>query len=118
MRNKKYCGLSLAIAAAILYLSIIPEIPGEDILRFPHADKTAHFLAYAALAVLINRAANNKHAAFLIAGTYGLIIEIIQFYLPHRAFEWPDIIVNYLGAVLVYRAGASVRGPLRGVKSD
>ncbi len=42
--------------------------------------------------------------AAIIAGSYGIIIEIIQALIPYRCFQPTDMLINFTGAFLVFIA--------------
>lgn len=89
----------------VLILSIIP-VPETDI-EPKGLDKIVHFAIYGITALLLwkflyNRIGNRGIIGLIsvvIASLYGLIIEIIQSFLPYRSFSVSDIISNFLGAV-------------------
>lgn len=92
----------------ILYLSAASGLPGtSQFPSFPGADKAAHALVYALLAVLLwmgfKRWSPGKrsHTVLGITALYGLGMEIMQnFFFPERHFELLDIVANIIGAVL------------------
>lgn len=95
------------VALVIAYLSLLPR-PEEHIperLR----DKLGHILAYAALGAALAHAlataasANGSKLAFagrvvLVAGTYGLALEVAQYLGGERMFSLGDAGVNVVGA--------------------
>ena len=99
--NLIYISLSMILAVLILYYSLIP--PSEKAEKSPsiNLDKIKHFIAYALLSFSLYKSQLPKSHSFLIAGTYGLLIEILQTGLPSRAFDPFDIIANYIGAGIV-----------------
>ena len=102
MRHTIYSALTLFTAAIILYVSMIRDLPGLEPPTLPHLDKLGHFLAYALLSFLLFKRTGTKKHAFLIAGTFGLAIEVIQYFIPYRSFDVLDITVNFLGAGTLY----------------
>ena len=63
-------------------------------------DKLNHFVAFLVLALLVDfsfpNSRFNTDKIFLLLG-YGLSIEIIQYFLPHRMFSMLDIVADSLG---------------------
>jgi len=63
-------------------------------------DKINHFLAFLVLALLVDfsfpNSRFNTNKIFLLLG-YGLSLEIIQYFLPHRMFSLFDIVADSLG---------------------
>lgn len=84
---------------AATYLSLAPAIP--DI--FPGEDKVNHAVAYAVLALTADLAF--PVAAYWLPKAlplfaYGLLMEILQRYVPGRMFEGLDLAANASGLLL------------------
>ena len=85
------------------------SIPSDILPAFPHTDKFFHVLIYCLFAFLISRTLHIskpegakfllKITSFTAAFSYGIIIEIYQFFLPARTMELMDIFSNGLGAL-------------------
>lgn len=64
-----------------------------------------HFIAYFMLSIYICLFLKCKHVkhcyslAIVIATLFGICIEVCQFFIPGRCFEFTDIAYNYFGAV-------------------
>jgi VanZ family protein len=89
----------------VLALSVYPF---EDAgVSFAYADKVLHFIIYAITGVLLytvlmERPSLRRRAAILsvvIASGYGLLMEVLQLYVPSREFSLLDAATNALGAV-------------------
>jgi VanZ family protein len=94
-----YLLFAIEVLVIILYYSIIPLIiPGEPSFM----DKVKHFFAYFLLSFLIFMSTKNFKIAIFTAGIYGILMEALQFTIPFRSFSFLDILVNFLGAGLVY----------------
>lgn len=104
----------LAWLVMVLVFSVIP-IPdtGIDTGSFP-ADKAVHFVVYGVTSIMLfrffYRRAGEKKSAVLLAiasaSLYGLLLEALQYLMPHRSFSLADAAINALGAivfVLVYK---------------
>lgn len=70
-----------------------------------HIDKVVHFILYGMtvlmfLTVLREKKDGKKSMlyAFLLSSIVGFIIEIIQYFTPHRRFETADLLANIPGA--------------------
>ncbi|MCK4809991.1 MAG: VanZ family protein [Candidatus Omnitrophica bacterium] len=97
----------------LLFLFVVSVLPlKSDLPECLSWDKIAHVFLYFILAVMIVKISlvNNKKFGFLSAFIYssclGLLIEVIQFFLPYRSFESLDILANSLGSfmgVIIYR---------------
>jgi len=91
----------------IFYFSSQPVIPASSFLaeKFYLRPYLQHVLIYAGLALTIYRAANysNNNSNFLVIFSttlYGLTDEIHQYFVPGRTFEFLDIGMDFLGAIL------------------
>ena len=87
-------------AVIILFFSVTPMIAGGI-----NSGLKAHICGYSVFsftALLFFRAKGINKVflkAALFAGMYGVLIEIIQFFVPYRLFEFLDIVVNFSAAV-------------------
>ena len=95
-----------AWAAAIVWLSLIPQPPGVDM---PQADKLGHLAAYGLLMLWFSllhaaRRARLAYAAGFMAMGVGL--EFVQGALGYRSFERYDMAANTLGVLLGWAAAA------------
>ena len=104
----------LCAAGIFIVSSITPPREILDIIPFfPHSDKVFHALAYCLLAFLVVRdffvvrpgcqEIFLKITAFTAVFSYGIIIEVYQYFLPARAMEIMDIVSNGIGAFLGIR---------------
>jgi VanZ family protein len=98
----------LAWAALVVILSVLPGrvIPGKVI---PGLDKIAHFIFYAALALLAQHAVRKWHLTSwgivsVSCGVFGAILELAQQFLPGRSMSIADMLANLAGAA----AGSAV----------
>ncbi|MBT8218965.1 MAG: VanZ family protein [Bacteroidia bacterium] len=93
----------------VLVLSTMPasEVPKID---FPHLDKIVHVGLYMVLSCLICGYLFRKLEwsklklsiiSLILAGIYGLLMELIQFaFFKSRSFEVSDIISNIIGSFI------------------
>lgn len=75
---------------------------GEDLFGLI-SDKIRHIFAFLVLSVCIDFAHTlmaNKIKIYLLVG-YGVFIEVLQYFLPYREFDFGDIVFNAL-AVFIY----------------
>ncbi len=72
----------------------------EPEFKIPYKDKILHFGIFAILGCLITYEKNNADYKTLILCTlYGIMIEIIQIFLPWRGFEIADMVCDSVGAL-------------------
>jgi VanZ family protein len=96
----------MTIIFALSAQSQLPS-PEERWLDFV-IEKSAHFAEYVILAALLVRALDplrvGRRRAFviavLIAWLYALSDEFHQLFVPGRAADWSDILVDWMGAVV------------------
>ncbi|MEM6577570.1 MAG: VanZ family protein [Pseudomonadota bacterium] len=98
MRHLVGYAVTVMIGLVVARLTLGPS--GEGDPPFPHFDKVAHLLAFAALAFPL-AAARAQSAAwiFSVGLLFGAAIEIIQPYVG-RSAEWADLLADALGLIL------------------
>jgi glycopeptide antibiotics resistance protein len=102
-----YFYASVVIALVILCLSVMPGYCGGI-----NSGIKAHCFAYFVFSFTIGLnfiAKGLKRPllkAAILAGTYGLLIEIVQSFIPYRNFELMDIIINYSSSLVATIPGA------------
>ncbi len=93
-----------------LFATLLPM--AEQAPRFAHADKLFHcacFLLLGALAVLSQRQPRAVRYAALAMVGLGIAIELVQWFLPWRSFEWLDIMADGVGVALGYALAIRLR---------
>jgi len=120
MTRKLRYWVTIAVAAAILVLSLIPKPPSIG-AEFRFGDKLAHFAAYFVLSLLIAVTATRRKrltawlAAVAASFLYGALIESLQYFTP-RQMEALDLAFNLAGSLcgasasLLLRKGRSTGG--------
>ncbi|MFH1771856.1 MAG: VanZ family protein [Candidatus Omnitrophota bacterium] len=88
-------------------ISVISFAPtGQTEPPFPFFDKIVHFMLYAGYSCLflntcfLKKIAKPYKISFICVLSFGIIIEIVQWFLPYRSFELADIIANAAGCAL------------------
>jgi VanZ family protein len=84
------------------------ELPVDDNpekFHIPHADKIVHFGIFCILAALIGIEKkfvnlSDKIKIVIISTLYGIMIEIIQYFIPWRGFDYYDMLADFCGAVV------------------
>ncbi|MDP8258633.1 MAG: VanZ family protein [Candidatus Aadella gelida] len=98
---------SILWALIILMFSTLP-LDGKFPLLVGNFDKLAHFCEYLVLSALILRGsyrtwghpmAKNIAFALISACVYGIVMELIQAFIPGREMELQDILYNLSGAI-------------------
>ena len=102
MKIKTNSLILLIYSLLIFFLSTLP-LP-EQKTQVPSLDKIIHMLIYFFMAILALRSfrkLNNPLAkSFLYTFCFGLIIELVQYFIPYRGFDLYDILANSLGLFL------------------
>jgi len=90
------------LVVIISYLAFLPnydELP--ELTSF--SDVLNHFIAFITLAVFLDFGFQLRtKQAFIILVLYGVFIESVQYFLPTRAFDLMDILVDSAGLVFYY----------------
>jgi VanZ family protein len=89
----------------VLILSVVP-LP-ENIIPSLPIDKIVHFVLYGVTAVMLYRILRTRRSAkrsvlysIVVSAFYGVLLEVIQFFLPYRSFSTGDMVANTLGAAV------------------
>ena len=89
----------LILVISILLISIlsIQEIEIQSSVNF--SDKLLHFFCFLYLTIItwLSRIIYKELWLYVIVLAYGILIEIIQIYIPYRSFEFLDIFADFLG---------------------
>jgi glycopeptide antibiotics resistance protein len=100
VQTRLYLYCLVLFAVIILFFSVTPMIAGGI-----NSGLSAHICGYSIFsftALLFFRAKGINKVflkAALFAGMYGVLIEIIQIFVPYRLFEFLDIATNFSAAV-------------------
>jgi len=98
----------LVLTAAILVITHLATTSLEYTLVENVWDKLNHFVAFAVLAMLLDYSFPNKKFGLWKFGSlcgYGILLELVQYYLPDRFFSLFDICADGLGICLYWFCG-------------
>jgi len=105
-----YYALTAAYCTMIFALSSSPDL-GTVTLPFNGADKLIHMTLYAGLAACISVGMRRSRKPvtpwsqcfipILFAFFYGLTDEIHQLYVPHRSFDFADMVADMAGGTTI-----------------
>jgi VanZ family protein len=93
-----------AYLLALLVVSVVPSTGPETGLPI---DKAEHFAAYGLASVLFVRHFSRKlkknvlWCSVCAASAYGLLMEVVQYFVPYRKFSYADAVANTTGAILI-----------------
>ena len=119
--SRGWCRRLLVFSLALITIvSVIPH--GSDaqtvVVASIGLDKIVHFVGFGFMAVFALGAGGNRRnwkgisLLFLVLG-FGVVIEVVQYYLPYRTFNPVDIFANLCGVGfggLVYKVVSRGRG--------
>ena len=65
------------------------------------SDKALHFLCFTYLTLItwLSRILSKDLHVYVIVLAYGILIEIVQRFLPYRSFEYLDIFADFVGII-------------------
>ena len=89
----------LVISISIVTILSIKEVNIEPSVKF--LDKALHFLCFSYLTFItwLSRILNKDLHVYVIVLAYGILIEIVQRFLPYRSFEYLDIFADFIGII-------------------
>ncbi len=98
--NNWYLPLFTTQAVCILILSVIPSI-GNGINAGFSAHSLAYFCLSFTLALYMRGHASSSPLLYaaILSGTYGSLIELIQYFIPYRNFDPLDMLINFCASL-------------------
>ena len=89
----------LGISVFIITTLSIQEVNNEFSVN--SLDKVLHFLCFSYLTLItwLSRILNKDLHVYVIVLAYGILIEIVQRFLPYRSFEYLDIFADFVGVI-------------------
>jgi VanZ family protein len=100
--NKRIFKILFFITLAIVF--ILALVPNDHVtIEYIYADKLKHMSAFFMLSLLLNRASSTlKHRIrnMILLLLFGIFIEVVQLYFPHRESSVLDVIADFAGIVL------------------
>ena len=89
----------LAISISIVTILSVQEVNIESSVNF--LDKVLHFLCFSYLTLItwLSQILNKDLHVYAIVLAYGILIEIVQRFLPYRSFEYLDIFADSVGII-------------------
>tara|TARA_B100001142_G_scaffold207409_1_gene205540 strand:- start:77 stop:430 length:354 start_codon:yes stop_codon:yes gene_type:complete len=87
------------LALSILAISFLATTETYPTSQSLIDDKLLHFLCFAYLTIIFKFAQfiDQDFWLYVIVLAYGILIEIVQMYLPYRSFEFLDIFADFMG---------------------
>ena len=98
---------SILWTCVIAGLSLLPSSEIPKGFRFPHIDKVVHFIMFLVYGIVVTGAFDHNKKTFfrfllifMCLFSVGLIMELLQSYIPGRQADFYDLISNGLGAFI------------------
>ena len=87
------------LALSIVSISFLATADLASSSSNPISDKLLHFGCFVYLTILLSLAkiVNQDYWVYVIVLSYGILIEVVQLYLPYRSFEFLDILADFGG---------------------
>ena len=87
----------LGISIVLISILSVQEIEIQSSVNF--SDKFLHFSCFLYLTIIswLSRIIYKELWLYVIVLAYGILIEIVQIYIPYRSFEFLDIFADFLG---------------------
>ncbi|MFH0869017.1 MAG: VanZ family protein [archaeon] len=112
--NKIFWIFVIIVSIVIAYGSLVrPEaVPGA---KAAGGTEILHFASYLVLSLFYFNALKNKKAVYSasFAISYGILLEVLQYFTGYRTFSLWDISINSVGAIM---ASVSMKGIEYGAK--
>ena len=94
-------GFRITLGTSILFISFLSfqDIEVQSIANL--SDKFLHFSCFLYLTIMswLSRIFYKELWLYVIVLAYGILIEIVQIYIPYRSFEFLDIFADFLGVL-------------------
>ena len=92
-------GFRIILLISVVFISIlsVQEIEVQSSVNL--SDKLLHFFCFLYLTIItwLSRIINKELWLYVIVLAYGILIEIVQMYIPYRSFEFLDIFADFVG---------------------
>ena len=92
-------GFRITLGTSILFISFLSFQDTEVQSIANLSDKFLHFSCFLYLTIMswLSRIFYKELWLYVIVLAYGILIEIVQIYIPYRSFEFLDIFADFLG---------------------
>lgn len=87
-------------AGLLLYLTLMPSV--QHHITYQNIDKLFHFVGFGAFAFFCILAFPRLAVFWTIFISFllGISVEVVQSFLPHRAFSYADMIADFAGIIV------------------
>ena len=119
--NKILSFLKLIFYISVIFLIILSLFPGSliglwvygdlgkqpNLINNPYGTTINHFIYYLYVSLLgfvLYLKSNKIQKIFYVLIFLSLLLEILQYFVPNRAFQFEDMSANFLGVLVAYSA--------------
>ena len=119
--NKILSFLKLIFYVSVIFLIILSLFPGSliglwvygdlgkqpNLINNPYGTTINHFIYYfydSLLGFVLYLKSNKIQKIFYVLIFLSLLLEILQYFVPNRAFQFEDMSANFLGVLVAYSA--------------
>ena len=91
----------LILVISVVFISILSVQKIEVQSSVNLSDKLIHFFCFLYLIIIswLSRITSKELLLYVIVLAYGILIEIVQRFLPYRSFEYLDIFADSVGII-------------------
>jgi len=95
--SKTWKAIFFIVGLILLYLTLMPSVHVH--YHYRHIDKLFHFIGFGSFAFAFSVAYPKLkyYLITIIVSLLGVFVEIIQSFIPHRAFSYLDMLADFLG---------------------
>ena len=90
----------LSISIILVSILAVQDVDVESSINL--SDKLIHFSCFFYLTIIawLSRIMHKEFSLYVIVLAYGILIEIVQIYIPYRSFEFLDIFADLTGILV------------------
>ncbi len=109
--SKTWKFLLLIIVLVLLYVTLMPNVHVHVHSHYRHIDKVFHFIGFGAFAFATTLAFPRLKVywVILISLGLGISVEIVQSFIPRRAFSYWDMVADLAGILFALFIVAIIR---------
>ena len=110
LNKKVYKVIFFIIATALMLYPVMPNDYISSLYPVNLNDKIEHGAVFFILSLFLNRASDTKKHRLrniILLSAFGIVIELIQHFIPHRSTSINDALANIVG-ILVFQLAFSI----------
>ena len=97
--SKTWKVIFITVGIILLYLTLMPSVHVHS--HYRHIDKIFHFIGFGAFAFFFSIAYPQikYYLIILYVSFLGVLVEIVQSFIPRRAFSYLDMLADFIGII-------------------